>query len=68
MLRLAQTTCTGTPAFTESINLTGAGTYPTSSGYPANARGTWRRTVEYSGDANNNPATTPCNGARVRIT
>jgi hypothetical protein len=57
----AAATCTGTPAFTQTVTVSGNGTYSTTNtSFVASALGTWRWQVSYSGDANNNPATSAC--------
>ena len=60
-------TCTGTPAFTQTVTVAGNGTYSTSGGPTANAAGTWRWTATYSGDANNAPASSGCDAELVTI-
>lgn len=62
-------TCSGTPAFTNTINvLSGNGNYNTSAGFVTNSAGTWRWIASYSGDANNNTASGGCNDEQVTIT
>ena len=57
----AGATCSGTPAFTQTVNVNGNGTYSTSNtSFFASALGTWRWQVSYSGDANNDPTTSAC--------
>ena len=63
----SQTACTGTPQHTETVSVNGAGTYTTPTGYAANARGTWRWDRRVLRRREQQPGTTPCNGARVRI-
>jgi hypothetical protein len=54
-------TCAGAPAFTQTVTVSGNGTYSTTNtSFVASALGTWRWQVSYSGDANNNPATSAC--------
>jgi hypothetical protein len=60
-------TCTGTPAFEATIPVAGNGNYPSGNFTPA-AAGTYRWTASYSGDANNNAATSPCNSANETST
>ncbi len=60
-------TCSGTPAFTQTIAVNGNGAYNTTSSFVANAVGTWRWTASYSGDSNNNPASSGCNDEQVTI-
>jgi hypothetical protein len=51
--------CTGTPAFTASVAVSGNGTY-TSPSFRPTAAGIYNFVASYSGDANNNPALSPC--------
>ncbi len=53
-------TCTGTPIFTSTDIVDGNGNYASGAFSPL-AMGTYRWIASYSGDANNNPATTACN-------
>jgi hypothetical protein len=54
-------TCSGTPAYTETVNVTGNGTYSTTNTtFIAKTLGTWRWQVTYSGDANNDGSTSDC--------
>ncbi|MCA1683944.1 MAG: hypothetical protein LC708_02290, partial [Actinobacteria bacterium] len=48
-------TCTGTPAFTSTVPVSGNGNY-TSGAHTTAAAGTYRWVATYSGDANNAPA------------
>ena len=57
----ADATCSGTPAFTQTVNVNGSGIYATSNtNIFATTNGEWRWMSTYSGDANNNPATSAC--------
>jgi hypothetical protein len=54
-------TCSGTPAYTQTVNVSGAGTYSTTNtSFIASTEGTWRWRVSYSGDANNEGSTSAC--------
>ena len=53
-------TCTNAPIYTNTANVNGEGTYP-SGEYTPTAAGTYRWTAEYSGDATNEPSSSPCN-------
>ena len=53
-------TCAGPPEFTSTVSVTGNGVYSSGSFVPT-AAGTYRWTASYSGDANNDPVTGPCN-------
>jgi len=54
-------TCSGTPALTQTVNVSGNGSYSTSnSTFVAGTLGTWRWQVVYSGDFNNVGTTSAC--------
>lgn len=54
-------TCAGTPAFSQSVNVSGNGSYnTTNTTFLASAEGTWRWLVVYSGDSNNVGAMSAC--------
>jgi hypothetical protein len=54
-------TCSGTPAYTQTVNVSGPGTYSTTNTtFIASTEGTWRWQVSYSGDANNEASTSAC--------
>jgi hypothetical protein len=55
----SDTTCSGTPAFTSGAPVSGNGDYATP-GFAPDTAGDYRWTAAYSGDANNEPATTVC--------
>jgi uncharacterized repeat protein (TIGR01451 family) len=52
-------TCTGTPIFTSTKTVAGNGVY-TSGSFVTSSVGTYGFVAVYSGDANNNAATSPC--------
>jgi hypothetical protein len=52
-------TCSGTPAFTSTVPVTGNGTY-TSAGYTVGAAGTYNWVASYGGDTSNNGALSAC--------
>jgi hypothetical protein len=61
-------TCTGMPAYTETVNVNGNGTYTTHNvTVHATDEGTWRWQSSYSGDANNKPAGSACGVERFTI-
>jgi hypothetical protein len=64
-------TCSGTPAYTQTVPVNDNGTYSTSntgpSAFVASAQGTWRWASSYSGDGNNNPASSTCGTERFTI-
>jgi hypothetical protein len=64
----SDSTCSGTPAFTNTVNVNGNGTYSTSAGFASNAVGTWHWIASYSGDGNNNPIAGTCTQEPVTIT
>ena len=54
-------TCSGTPALTQTVAVSGNGTYvTTNTSFIASTDGTWRWLVTYTGDANNQPTTSAC--------
>jgi hypothetical protein len=60
-------TCEGTPVFTEDVSVRGNGDYMTLSGFASNAAGTWHWTASYSGDDNNEPASSVCADEQVMV-
>ena len=56
----AHADCSGTPAYTQTVTVAGAGSYPTTNTTAAAAAGTWRWTAVYTGDTNNKSVTTEC--------
>jgi hypothetical protein len=53
--------CSGTPAYTEKVNVAGNNTYSTSNTtFLATATGTWRWADSYTGDNNNLPVASSC--------
>jgi hypothetical protein len=53
--------CLETPAYTQTVNVSGPGTYSTTkTSFIASTEGTWRWKVSYSGDANNEGSTSAC--------
>jgi hypothetical protein len=64
----AAATCAGTPALTQTVTVSGNGTYSTTNtSFVASALGTWRWQVSYSGDANNNPTSSACGVERFTL-
>jgi hypothetical protein len=62
-------TCSGAPALTQTVNVSGAGTYTTTNtSFVAESVGTWRWQVVYSGDSNNTGATSTCGVENFTIT
>jgi hypothetical protein len=61
-------TCSGSPAYTETVNVSGNGTYSTTnSTFVASTEGTWRWIVSYTGDSNNAGATSTCGTEQFTI-
>ncbi|HEV7562194.1 MAG TPA: hypothetical protein VGO24_01715, partial [Solirubrobacterales bacterium] len=60
--------CAGKPVFSERVTVHGGGSYQAGV-FPARARGVYRLTVAYAGDAWNKPARSGCNkaGQSIRI-
>jgi hypothetical protein len=57
----ADADCSETPAYTQTVNVSGPGTYSTTNTtFIASTEGTWRWKVSYSGDANNEGSTSAC--------
>jgi hypothetical protein len=57
----ADADCSETPAYTQTVNVSGPGTYSTTNTtFIASSEGTWRWKVSYSGDANNEGSTSAC--------
>jgi hypothetical protein len=64
----ADPTCAGTPALTQTVNVSGSGTYSTTNTtFVASTAGTWRWASSYTGDSNNNGATSACGVERFTI-
>ncbi|HEX2053900.1 MAG TPA: Ig-like domain repeat protein, partial [Actinomycetota bacterium] len=59
--------CTGAAVFTNTKPVAGNGTI-TSDPFTPTAPGVYRWVVSYSGDANNNPVTSPCNAPNESVT
>jgi hypothetical protein len=61
-------TCAGVPALTQTVTVSGNGTYSTTnSSFVASTEGTWRWQSSYTGDANNDPASSACGVERFTI-
>ncbi|HEV8274591.1 MAG TPA: hypothetical protein VGQ26_02690, partial [Streptosporangiaceae bacterium] len=61
--------CSGTPAYTQQVNVSGNGTYnTTNTAFVASDNGEWRWQVIYSGDGNNAGATSACGVEHFTIT
>lgn len=59
--------CGGTPAYTQKVTVKADGSYSTTNRTPAKIAGTWRWTVEYSGDARNMGTSSACGKAKVKV-
>jgi hypothetical protein len=64
----SDTTCSGTPAYTQTITISGDGSYTTTNTAPANTPGTWNWTAIYSGDSGNNSVSSTCGQETVAVT
>jgi hypothetical protein len=60
--------CTGTPVDTQSVTVSGDGSYTTPAGATPSRVGSYWWTASYGGDAANNPAVTSCGAESVAIT
>lgn len=60
--------CSGAPVNTETVTVSGNGTFTTPTGYTPTAAGTYNWTASYTGDASNNNAATACGDEAVTIT
>lgn len=56
----SDTTCAGTPAYTQTVALAGDAAATTNTTFVASAQGVWRWKVTYVGDGNNNGVTLGC--------
>ena len=64
----ADTTCAGAPALTQTVTVNGNATYSTTNtSFVASTEGTWRWQSSYSGDSNNQSATSNCGTERFTI-
>lgn len=62
-------TCSNSPAFTQTVSVSGNGVYSTTNtSFIASDSGTWRWKVVYSGDANNKASTSACGVENFTIT
>ena len=64
----SDTTCTGAAVYSQAVDVNGSGDYHTSPGYTSDQAGVWNWTAHYSGDANNNQASSGCTLEQVTIT
>jgi hypothetical protein len=64
----SDSSCTGTPAYTQTVTVSGAGSYSTTNSTAASTDGTWNWTASYSGDSSNNGATSTCGQESVTVT
>jgi hypothetical protein len=61
--------CSGTPAYSQQVNVSGNSTYQTTnSSFIASDSGEWRWLVVYSGDGNNQGSTSDCGVENFTIT
>ena len=57
-------TCSGSASYTETDN---SAPYATTTGFASTSAGTWSWAADYSGDANNNPASSVCMAEQVPV-
>src|SRR5207244_664285 len=63
-----QSSCSGTPRYTQTASISGDGTYTTSNTtFTVDKVGTWRWRASYSGDTNNNAVSTGCNDEQITV-
>ena len=63
----SQTCGSGTPAYTQTVPVSGNGSYSTTNTVAASTPGTWSWTAAYSGDANNNGTSSTCGQETVTV-
>ncbi len=63
----SETSCSGTPAFSQTVTVSGNGSYSTGNTMAAGVVGTWNWTAIYSGDANNFGASSACGPEKVTV-
>ncbi len=63
----SQTCGSGAPAYTQTVTISGDGSYSTTNTTVANMAGTWSWTAMYSGDSNNSGATSACGTETVSV-
>jgi hypothetical protein len=63
----AQANCTGTAVDTETVTVSGNGSYATPNGFAPVKAGTYWWTASYTGDSGNNPAASGCGAESVTI-
>lgn len=59
--------CGGIPAYTQKVTVKADGSYSTTNRIPAKIAGTWRWTVQYSGDAKNMGTSSACGKEKVKV-
>jgi sugar lactone lactonase YvrE len=59
--------CSGAFVFQQKVPVNGNGSYATQPGYPAPTAGNYQWIASYSGDLNNNPASTSCGDEPVTV-
>ena len=64
----SQTCGSGTPAYTQTVPVSGNGSYSTMNTVAASTAGIWSWTAAYSGDANNNGMSITCGQETVTVT
>lgn len=64
----ADTSCSGTPAYTQTVTVSGDGSYHTANKTAASTAGAWNWTASYTGDSRNNSASSTCGHETVTVT
>jgi hypothetical protein len=63
----SDTSCSGTPAYSQTVSLSGGQASTSNTSFVASTSGTWRWLVQYTGDSNNQPSTSACGVERFTI-
>jgi hypothetical protein len=63
----AHADCSGTPAYTQTVTISGNGSYSTTNTTPASTPGTWNWTATYTGDSDNAGASSTCGQETVTV-
>jgi hypothetical protein len=64
----SDTTCSGTPAYAQTVTVSGDGSYSTTNKTAATTAGTWRWTATYTGNSNNKATSSTCGHETVTVT
>ena len=63
----SDTSCSGTPAYTQTLTVSGDGSYDTTNKTAASTAGAWNWTASYTGDSNNNSTSSTCGHETVTV-